>query len=142
MGYVTAFDITNMADGYNHHKTGGGTETMTVHMKTDGTWTITNVNGTVTPPKLAGNWRIGTFTASDYEIKYDWNEFNSISGSVTNGAAAFTALSAERTFAFSVTFDFGNGAGELEGDLTITIRKIANPTDLVTHSFHYIGTVT
>lgn len=96
-------------------------------LKTDGTWAVTvGAGDSSTGTPLTGSWLNGG-SASDYEVKYtSSNELGT--PSITNGAAAYTAVSANLAITVSKTNT------DASADVLIEVRKISDTSESVSDS--------
>lgn len=99
----------------------------TFTLNTNGTWAVTFGSGDApsgTP--TSGTWLNGG-SAADYEVRY--TPSNQLGApSITNGAAAYTAVSANREITISKT------NADASADVLIEVRKISDVSESVSDS--------
>lgn len=109
---------------------------LTLTILTDGTWTITcgsddEISGTPT----SGFWVLGGAAiggiGNTHEVIFSDTGITG-TGSRTNGAASYSALSSNRAY----TFNADGGQSGLT-NLTVTIRKIGTTTPVCTQTFQF-----
>lgn len=128
VGGVARFLATNLGIGAAYSGTDPGAAAgCTFTLKTDGTWEISFGGGdTGSGTPLTGTWLTGG-SAADYEVKY--TPSNEVGApSITNGAAAFTAVSANRSITVNKT------GADASADVLIEIQKTADTTESVSGS--------
>lgn len=99
---------------------------LTFTVRTDGTWTMTVGAGDSGPGSpSSGTWLLAGGVAAEYEVRFT-NSGDSGTPILTNGAAAFTAMSANRTFKIEKT------NSDASTTMTAEIRRIVNPPRTLT----------
>ena len=106
----------------------GANAAVTLTIKTDGTWTITGGAGDiVTGSPTTGTWLRAGGVAADYQVKFTpSNQVNS--PIITNGAATFTAISANRAITVEKT------AATASATVLVELQLIADPGDSQSNS--------
>ena len=129
---IASLAALTLGASYTSTDPGGPAAQLTLRFNTDGTWDFAVGSGdTPSGTPTSATWLPAGASAADYEVKYTVTAGPSNGAVVTNGAAAYSALSAQRTIDITLT-----DVAPISDAITVTVdlRRITNTSDAVSDS--------